>query len=134
MKNVLKRAFPPAITIVLNILVVFIASNLFDFSYEQTSTLSVAVTGYTSFILLYKTCLPLNPLRTVLFITMFVAFVFGFSLRSLFSFAHFDGIMIFVTVFCIVMSHQLYTLIERLENRAFDYLAKKSKKSENFSN
>ena len=134
LKNVLKRAFPPAITIVLNILVVFIASNLFDFSYEQTSTLSVAVTGYTSFILLYKTCLPLNPLRTVLFITMFVAFVFGFSLRSLFSFVHFDGIMIFVTVFCIVMSHQLYTLIERLENRAFDYLAKKSKKSENFSN
>ena len=130
LKSVLKRAIPPAITIVLNILVVFIASNIFNFSYEQTSTLSVAVTGYTSFILLYKTCQPLNLLRTVLFITMFIAFVLGFSLRSLFSFSHFDFVMILVTVICIIMSHQLYSLIEDTENNVFDYLTRKNKKTQ----
>lgn len=134
LKSVLKRAIPPAITIVLNILVVFIASNMFNFSYEQTSTLSVAVTGYTSFILLYKTCKPLNPLRTVLFVTMFIAFICGFSLKSLFSFAYFDLVMILVTLVCIFLSHYLYRLIERTESDVFAFLDRKNKKSEKFSN
>lgn len=125
--HVLERAFPPAVTIILNILVVFIASNIFGFRYEQTSTLSVAVTGYTSFILLYKTCQPLNPLRTVLFIVMFITFIFGFSLRSLFSFSHFDVVMVLVTIICIIMSHQLYVLIEDTLNNVIDYLERKKK-------
>ena len=126
--HVLKRAFPPAITIVLNIFIVMMASSLLGFSYEETSTLSVAVTGYTSFILLYKTCQPLNPLRTILFITMFIAFVFGFSLKNLFSFAHFNWVMISVIVVCIIMSHQLYSLVEETENNVLDYLERKRKK------
>ena len=111
-----------------NIFIVMMASSLLGFSYEETSTLSVAVTGYTSFILLYKTCQPLNPLRTILFITMFIAFVFGFSLKNLFSFAHFNWVMISVIVVCIIMSHQLYSLVEETENNVLDYLERKRKK------
>ena len=55
LKRVLKRAIPPAFTIVLNILVVFVTSTLFNFSYIQTSTLSAFVTGYVAFMLLFKT-------------------------------------------------------------------------------
>lgn len=124
--SVLKRAIPPAITIVLNILVVFMASNLLGFSYEETSTLSVAITGYTSFILLYKTSLPLNPLRTVLFITMFIGFIIGFVLlRNLFSFTHFDTIMILVTIICCTLSHALYKLIEDTTENVFSYFSRK---------
>ena len=126
--SVLRRAFPPAITIVLNIAVVFTASNILGFSYAETSTLSVAVTGYTSFILLYKTCLPLNPLRTVLFVTMFIAFIAGFSFRNLFSFAHFNVVMVLVIIICIIMSHHLYALIEDTENNVIDYLERRKKK------
>lgn len=126
--SVLRRAFPPAITIVLNIVVVFTASNILGFSYAETSTLSVAVTGYTSFILLFKTCQPLNPLRTILFITMFIAFIAGFSFRSLFSFAHFNVVMVLVIIICIIMSHQLYALIEDTENNVIDYLERRKKK------
>ena len=126
--SVLRRAFPPAITIVLNIVVVFTASNILGFSYAETSTLSVAVTGYTSFILLYKTCLPLNPLRTVLFVTMFIAFIAGFSFRNLFSFAHFNVVMVLVIIICIIMSHHLYALIEDTENNVIDYLERRKKK------
>lgn len=126
--SVLRRAFPPAITIVLNIVVVFTASNILGFSYAETSTLSVAVTGYTSFILLYKTCLPLNPLRTVLFVTMFIAFIAGFSFRNLFSFAHFNVVMVLVIIICIIMSHHLYALIEDTENNVIVYLERRKKK------
>lgn len=133
LRSVLQRAIPPAITIVLNILVVFIATNMFHFSYEQTSTLSVAITGYTSFILLYKTCKPLNPLRTVLFISMFTAFLFGFvMLKNLFSFSSFDFIMVLVTGVCIFLSHQLYKLIEETTDSVFQYMDRK--KSKKFAN
>lgn len=133
LRSVLQRAIPPAITIVLNILVVFIATNIFHFSYEQTSTLSVAITGYTSFILLYKTCKPLNPLRTVLFVTMFTAFLFGFvMLKNLFSFSNFDFVMVLVTAVCIFLSHQLYALTEDTTNNVFQYLERK--KSKKFAN
>ena len=131
--SVLRRAFPPAITIVLNIVVVFTASNILGFSYAETSTLSVAVTGYTSFILLYKTCLPLNPLRTVLFVTMFIAFIAGFSFRNLFSFAHFNVVMVLVIIICIIMSHHLYALIEDTENNVIDYLERRKKKKSRVS-
>lgn len=131
--SVLRRAFPPAITIVLNIVVVFTASNILGFSYAETSTLSVAVTGYTSFILLYKTCLPLNPLRTVLFVTMFIAFIAGFSFRNLFSFAHFNVVMVLVIIICIIMSHHLYALIEDTENNVINYLERRKKKKSRVS-
>ena len=131
--SVLRRAFPPAITIILNIAVVFTASNILGFSYAETSTLSVAVTGYTSFILLYKTCLPLNPLRTVLFVTMFIAFIAGFSFRNLFSFAHFNVVMVLVIIICIIMSHHLYALIEDTENNVIDYLERRKKKKSRVS-
>lgn len=125
--SVLKRAVPPAITIIINIFVVFIASNLLHFSYQETSTLSVAVTGYTSFILLYKTCQPFNVLRSILFITMFIAFILGFSLRNLFSFSHFNWVMTIVVVVCILLSHQVYSFLEKVENRLLDYWEKKKK-------
>lgn len=125
--SVLRRAFPPAITIVLNICIIVMASDILNFSYAETSTLSVAVTGYTSFILLYKTCQPLNPLRSSLFITMFIAFVLGFSFQNLFSFAHFNWVMVFVVVICIIMSHQLYSLVEDTENNVLNYFLKKRK-------
>lgn len=129
LQSVLKRAIPPAITIVFNILVVFIASKIFTFSYEETSTLSVAITGYTSFILLYKTCLPLNPLRVTLFVSMFIGFVFGFVfLQNLFSFAHFDSIMILVIIICCIFSHTIYYAIERILQYISRYLSKKVRK------
>lgn len=126
LKSVLKRAIPPAITIVLNIVVVFIASNLFNFSYQETSTLSVAITGYTSFILLYKTCKPLNAMRTTLFILMFIFFVLGFiGLKNLFSFTNFDLVMVLVTTVCIILSHNLYRLIENTLEDVFNYISKR---------
>jgi len=128
--NVLKKAIPPAFTIVLNILVIFIASNICTLTTEEISTLSVIVTGYTSFILLYKVCSPFNLLRRVLFILMFTTFMIGlFVLKNLFSFAPLDFSMIIIMAICIGLSHTIYTLVEETVENVFSYLARKRKYS-----
>ena len=84
--NVLKKAVPPAITIVINILIIIIISSILKLTYTQTSTLSVLMTGYTSFILLFKVCQPFNMMRKCLFGSMFLLFVFGIvKLKTIFS-------------------------------------------------
>ncbi len=111
--HVLKIAIPPAITIVLNILVVFIASTIIGLPYEKTSTLSVIVTGYTSFVLLYKVCSPMNLLRKLLYIVMLSIYIIGaIFFKELFSFANLDLIMILIIIICIILSNNLYKLIE----------------------
>lgn len=125
LRRVLKRAVPPAITIVLNILMVFIASNIFNFSYIQTSTLSAFVTGYVAFMLLFKTCLPFNKLRVALFSTMVLLYITGFfGFRNLFSFSVLDFKMCVVILLCIAFAHFMYYSIERIIN----YLELKVKK------
>ncbi len=124
--NVMKKSIPAALTIVLNILVIVIANSICHLTMEQTSTLSVAMVGYTAFILLYKISKPLNPLRSMLIILMFISFLFGITcLTDLFSFSRFDLLMVAVTVICIVMSHQIYKLIESATNDIYDYILKK---------
>lgn len=121
--NVLQKAIPPAITIVLNILVIFIASNMCELTMNEISTLSVMVTGYTSFILLYKVCYPFNLLRKVLFGGMFISFILGaFFLREVFSFSNLDFSMVVIIVICIILSHALYSLIEDTLNNIFSYI------------
>lgn len=120
--NVVKKALPPALTIVLNILVIFIASTMCTLTTEEISTLSVIVTGYTSFILLYKVCSPFNMLRRVLFILMFISFVVGlFIFKELFSFSSLGVTMIIIITICIILSHMIYALIEDTVENVLDY-------------
>ena len=117
LKRVLKRAVPPAFTIILNILVVFIASKIFNFTYEQTSTLSAVVTGYVAFMLLFKTCLPFNPLRTCLFVAMVSLYITGFfGFRTLFSFSTLDLKMVVIIAICIAFAHFMYYTFEKTIN------------------
>lgn len=119
--NVLKKAVPPAITIVINILIIIIISSILKLTYTQTSTLSVLMTGYTSFILLFKVCQPFNMMRKCLFGSMFLLFVFGIiKLKTIFSFSSFTLPMIFTTILCIITSHYFYNLIEHILKKALE--------------
>ena len=125
LKRVLKRATPPAFTIVLNILVVFLASKLFDFNYTQTSTLSAFVTGYVAFMLLFKTCRPFNKLRVALFSSMVVLYMTGFfGFRNLFSFSVLDFKMAVVIILCVGFAHMMYYSFEQI----IEYLELKVRK------
>ena len=74
-KNVLSKSLPTAILVVLNIVAIMICSHLFHFSDTVTSTLCVMMNAITGFILLYYLCLPFNPLKITLFISMIILFL-----------------------------------------------------------
>lgn len=116
--NVLKKAAPPALVIVINIVIITLFGNLIGLTYSKVSTLSLTITSYVSFILLYKVCQPFNRIRLILFALMFYLFIYCLlNLTSLFSIAHFDYLMIFITFILVFMSHELYKLFEILLNK-----------------
>ena len=115
--NVLKKAVPPALVIVSNILLIMLVSSIFNLPYEKISTLSLTLTGYTSFVLLYNICKPFNRLRFILFILMFYGFMYGiFNLTALFSITHFDYLMIAITFVLAFTSLELYKFFTYLLN------------------
>ncbi len=70
LKNVFSKSIPSALTIVFNILMIMLASNLFQFTDEQVSTMCVLMNGFVGFRLLYQLCKPFNVLKKALFISM----------------------------------------------------------------
>lgn len=84
--NVIRKSIPGALTMVCNILLLVIAVSLFHISYDDMSTMAVALTGYTGFLILFRVCHPFNLLRAILFSVMAGAFICGFIFfRELFS-------------------------------------------------
>ena len=115
LKNVLIKASPPALTIVSNILLIYIVGAVANITYAKVSTLCLTLTAYTSFILLYKICQPFNRLRFFLFLIMFYVFVFAiFNLTTLFSISHFTNQMVIITFVLMFVSHQLYAWFEKI--------------------
>ena len=75
LKNVLRRALPGALTIVLGILSIQLISPLFSMGFEQMSTLSVLFTGFCGLLTLFFVCRPFNLMRRVLWGMMAAAFL-----------------------------------------------------------
>ena len=123
--NVLKKSAPPAFTIILNILLICLAGQMFSLSYAKT--LCLTLTGYTSFILLFKICRPFNRIRLILFSTMFYLFIYAiFNLTTLFSITHFNVFMIFLAFILMYLSHRLYTFFEMLIDKLMMRLSSKN--------
>ena len=125
--NVLKKSAPPAFTIILNILLICLAGQMFSLSYAKISTLCLTLTGYTSFILLFKICRPFNRIRLILFSTMFYLFIYAIlNLTTLFSITHFNVFMIFLAFILMYLSHRLYTFFEMLIDKLMMKLSSKN--------
>ena len=121
MKNILKKAVPPALTIVLNILIIITIANFKNLSVAEISTLSVMMTSYTSFVLLYKICTPFNLMRKVLFGLMIAFFVLGaVCFQQVFNFSDLNFIMVLIIICCICISHFIYDLLEKIVTKVID--------------
>jgi len=84
--NVLKKSFPSALAMVLSVLFLTLFREPLQLSSEEVSTLCVFAAFTAGFVLLFKLCLPFNPLRAALFGTMLGAAVLGYTFfRPLFS-------------------------------------------------
>jgi len=73
--NVVSKALPASLTIVLNIIMISILSQLFSLSYEISSTMSVLITASIGFMLLHHISQPFNLLRKILFFSMLSIFI-----------------------------------------------------------
>lgn len=73
--NVLGRALPGALCVVLSIIYVNIASCFFKISPEAMSTMCVLLTGSSGIVVLYRVCSPFTKKRLIIFTTMTALFV-----------------------------------------------------------
>lgn len=73
--NVLKRALPGAIVVVLNVLMIFALTPILGIDKTQSSTLIVITATFTSMMVLLRVLRPMNFVRKLLFVIMFSAFI-----------------------------------------------------------
>lgn len=99
--NVLVKAVPFSISIIVGVLLVNLFGNIFDLARIQVSTLTAVVTTFNCFLLLYKVCIPFNLLHKLLFSLMLISYLTLFVvLNDLFGFSGFSGTMILTFAIC----------------------------------
>lgn len=132
--NVLKKAFPSALAMVLGVLFLTFFQKPLGFTEEQISTLCVFAIFTAGFVLLFKLCVPFTPLRGALFGTMLAAVVLGYLLLpNVFSLVPLTlpmGIvlavlMIAMITFIVLTSRFMERLAEKYADKLVAYLHKK---------
>ena len=123
--NVVKVSLPPALCIIINILILMGCSNLFGFNRVEISTLAILITVLTQFYLLFKISYPFNQLRFLLFSLVTTAFLLGYIfIGQIFNFAELSLSMIGVLAVMIVIVFFFYPIFVELTNRVIKRLYK----------
>ena len=84
LKNILNKAVPGGITVVFAVVLAKILSLTFGFDMEFTSTLAVSLTAFTGLMVIFKTSLPFNLIRGVMFAISTGGMVFGIAYAKYF--------------------------------------------------
>jgi cation-transporting ATPase E len=88
--NVIKKALPGALVVMINSLIVFGLANVLGMNQLQTSTIIVISATFTSLLVLLRLSLPFNRVRGTLYVLMIIAFVASITfLPSFFNYAPF---------------------------------------------
>lgn len=99
--NVTSVAFPTAITIIFNMILLLIAADITKISNQDISTLAVLLVATTGFMHIYKISKPLNIIRTTLLVAMIISFLIAiFGLENLFSLS---SINIYITAIYLIL-------------------------------
>ena len=72
--RIASRSIPVSITVLMNVILVTIASHVFDLNSSVVSTMAVIMTTVTVFLYMIKICLPLTKIRIALLVTMISGF------------------------------------------------------------
>ena len=119
--NVIGSSISTALMIVINIVIIMIISNFLKFSFSESSTLCVILTGFTGLMLLYHLCKPFNKMRFILFMSMFVIFVFGIvGFRNLFSLAILNTKMLLVMSILMIITYFVTNNLNKLVKKILD--------------
>ena len=73
--NILSKALPGGLTIVVNLILILFCSLFFELAHEEISTLCVFLTGFTGFLVLWRICIPFNKGRFVMYVLLITAFI-----------------------------------------------------------
>ena len=119
--NVIGRAIPTALTIIFNIIAIMIISSIFEFSFEESSTLCVILTAFTGFTLLYHLCKPFNVIRIILFVSMVSMFVLQvIFFRNLYSLTLLKLNMILVMLILMFITYIVTGILNKLTKNVID--------------
>lgn len=77
LRNVFATALPGGFLVVINILIVTIISNLMQYTIPEATTICVYVTTMASMMVLFHVCMPMNKMRSVMFIVLILMFFMG---------------------------------------------------------
>lgn len=92
LKNILMKAVPGGVTIVMNILLAVFLGWKLGLSTEMISTVCVLVTGFTGLMLILRLCMPFTPIRKILLVFLCLLFAGCVALLSgLFSLVPLSG-------------------------------------------
>ena len=115
--NVFRRSLPASIGVIVGVLIITLAGDVFNFERNEISTLTALSTTLCCFILLFKTCKPFNNLHRLLFGSMLTIFLLlFFGLPKLFNFAEFSILMTIVFICNGIIISYVYSLMEDLIN------------------
>ena len=113
--NVTSVAFPTALTIVFNIILLLITTNITNIPYKDVSTLAVLLLATTGFMHIYRISYPLNIIRKTLLIAMITSFliaVFGFD--SLFSLSNITNVITAIYLTLALFSYLFFSIITKI--------------------
>ncbi len=118
--NVIKKALPTSLLVVLNIISIIIFSNIYNLNTQSYSTLCVIMTGIVSFILLFNICRPFNKIKLTLSILMLVIFCIAlFNFASFLSISNITNIMWIYIIVSSSISLFIYIIINNVISRIY---------------
>lgn len=123
--NVMSLAVPGGLTIVTVIMLNVLLSRFSPITEYQTTTIAVLVTAYTGFLLVYKLSKPLNLLRTIMIISLIIAFLAQLIfLKNLYSLAYFNIHMLIISGILMAIATILFNMYVELTKKFIQWKAK----------
>lgn len=113
--NVTSVAFPTAITIIFNIVLLLITADIINMSNIDISTIAVLLLATTGFMHIYRISYPLNLIRTTLLIAMIISFlvaIFGFE--NLFSLSVITQPLTAIYLILALFSYLFFSIITKI--------------------
>ncbi len=116
--NILTNSLPTACLITINIITILFVGKTINLTDLEITTLCVLMNAIISFRLLYKLSTPFNKINIILFISMIIIFLLGFTLlRSLFSLTNISLTMLIFTFILTSISLILFEILTNIKKR-----------------
>lgn len=123
--NVISTSFPGGLTIVSIIMLNILLSSFSPITEYQSSSIAVLVTAYSGFLLVYKLSQPLNLLRTIMLISLILAFLLQLIfLKDLYSLAYFTINMLIISGILMMIATMLFQLYGKVTQKIIEWKAK----------